>query len=98
MMNRVLSILLPLGVTVCAMAAPPDSTIINTDEVPWDVGPEEGITLKRFTGALARLNLVRWGRGHDYGAAYSRDRADSVGAVWELPNYGGGPSEPARGG
>jgi len=45
------------------MAAPPDPTIINTDEVPWDVGPEEGITLKRFTGALARLNLVRWADG-----------------------------------
>jgi len=62
-MNRVLSALLPLGITVCAMAAPPDPTIINTDEVPWDVGPEEGITLKRFTGALARLNLVRWADG-----------------------------------
>jgi quercetin dioxygenase-like cupin family protein len=62
-MNRVLSTLLLLGITVCAMAAPPDPTIINTDEVPWDVGPEDGITLKRFTGALARLNLVRWADG-----------------------------------
>ena len=62
-MNRVLSTLLLLGLTVCAMAAPPDPTIINTDEVPWDVGPEDGITLKRFTGALARLNLVRWADG-----------------------------------
>ena len=62
-MNRVLSALLLLGITVCAMAAPPDPTIINTDEVPWDVGPEDGITLKRFTGALARLNLVRWADG-----------------------------------
>ncbi len=62
-MNRVLSTLLPLGITVCAMAAPPDPTIINTDEVPWDVGPEDGITLKRFTGALARLNFVRWADG-----------------------------------
>jgi quercetin dioxygenase-like cupin family protein len=62
-MNIVLSTLLLLGITVCAMAAPPDPTIINTDEVPWDVGPEDGITLKRFTGALARLNLVRWADG-----------------------------------
>jgi quercetin dioxygenase-like cupin family protein len=62
-MNRVLSTLLLLGITVCAVAAPPGPTIINTDEVPWDVGPEEGITLKRFTGALARLNLVRWADG-----------------------------------
>ena len=62
-MNRVLSTLLLLGITVCAMAVPPDPTIINTDEVPWDVGPEDGITLKRFTGALARLNLVRWADG-----------------------------------
>ena len=59
-MNIVLRIMLPLGITVCAVAAPPEPTIVDTDAVPWDVGPAEGITLKRFTGHLARLNLVRW--------------------------------------
>ena len=59
-MKKYLSILLPLGVAVSAVAAPPDPTIVNTDEVPWEMGPEEGITLKRFNGNLARLNLVRW--------------------------------------
>jgi quercetin dioxygenase-like cupin family protein len=63
MMTKALKILFLLGIAVHAVAAPPDPTIVNTDEVPWDVGPEEGITLKRFAGALARLNLVRWADG-----------------------------------
>ncbi len=63
MIKNGLKILLPLGIVVGAVAAPPDPTIVNTDEVSWDVGPANGITLKRFTGDLVGMNLVRWAEG-----------------------------------
>ena len=52
-----------LGLTACAVAAPPEPTLVNVDDVVWENGPEEGITLKRFNGQLARLNVVRWVEG-----------------------------------
>ena len=63
MMKNSLSALLLLIVGVCAVAAPPDPTIVNTDEMSWDVGPADGITLQRFIGDLVGMNLVRWAAG-----------------------------------
>lgn len=60
---KIAGALLFLVVSVCAVAAPPDPTIVNTDEVSWDVGPANGITLKRFIGGLVGMNLVRWVEG-----------------------------------
>lgn len=60
---KIVKTLLLSGTACCALAAPPTPTVIDTDAVPWDVGPEEGITLKRFNGNLARLNIVRWANG-----------------------------------
>jgi len=62
-MNQMMKTLCLFGATVCAVAAPPMPTVIDTEAVPWDVGPEDGITLKRFNGNLARLNIVRWENG-----------------------------------
>ena len=66
MMKNRLKALLPLvaaAFAVCAVAAPPDPTIFNTEEMTWDVGPANGITLKRFIGDLVGMNLVRWAAG-----------------------------------
>lgn len=62
-MHNVFRIVLLLGVAVCVNAAPPDPIIVDTNAVAWEAGPEKGITLKRFTGHLSRLNLVRWADG-----------------------------------
>lgn len=63
MIKNSLKILLSFSVVVCAVAAPPDPTIVDTGEVTWDVGPTNGITLKRFIGDLVGMNLVRWAEG-----------------------------------
>jgi quercetin dioxygenase-like cupin family protein len=63
MMKNSLRALLLLIIAVCAVAAPPDPTIVQTEEVSWDVGPANGITLKRFIGDLVGMNLVRWAEG-----------------------------------
>ena len=63
MINKSLRALLLLAIGVCAVAAPPDPTIVNTEEVSWDEGPANGITLKRFIGDLVGMNLVRWAEG-----------------------------------
>ncbi len=63
MLKKTLKALILLGLGVCAVAAPPDPTIVNTEEMSWDVGPANGITLKRFIGDLVGMNLVRWAEG-----------------------------------
>jgi quercetin dioxygenase-like cupin family protein len=62
-MKMTLRALALLAVGVCAFAAPPDPTIVDTEELAWDVGPADGITLKRFIGDLVGMNLVRWAEG-----------------------------------
>lgn len=63
MIKNSLRTLLLLVMATCAVAAPPDPTIVNTEEMPWVVGPAEGITLQRFIGDLVGMNLVRWAAG-----------------------------------
>ena len=63
MIKNSLRALLLLIIAVSAVAAPPDPTIVNTEEMSWDVGPANGITLKRFIGGLVGMNLVRWAAG-----------------------------------
>ncbi len=62
-MRKLLGLTIVLGFALHASAQPPDATIFKTGDVPWDTGPENGITLKRFNGNLARINLVRWADG-----------------------------------
>ena len=62
-MKKLISLIAVLGFALPAFAQLPDAVIYKTGEVPWDTGPETGITLKRFNGNLARINLVRWADG-----------------------------------
>lgn len=62
-MKQILKTLLLFGAVVGVVGAQPTPTVIDTDAVPWDNGPADGITLKRFNGNLARINLVRWENG-----------------------------------
>lgn len=65
-MNTIVKLLTSMAILVglsSVIAAPPGATVIDTNAVDWVDGPAPGITLKRFAGALARMNLVRWADG-----------------------------------
>ena len=62
-MKRILRTVVLFAAAVGVVGAQPIPTVIDTDMVPWDVGPADGITLKRFNGNLARINIVRWEGG-----------------------------------
>ncbi len=62
-MKRFFGLIIVLSFAPGTFAQSPDATIFKTNDVPWDSGPENGITLKRFNGNLARINLVRWADG-----------------------------------
>ena len=62
-MKQILRALGLFGAAVAVAGAQPTPTVVDTDAVPWDNGPADGITLKRFNGNLARINIVRWERG-----------------------------------
>ena len=46
-----------------AIAAPPDPTIVNSNDLEWSEGSLEGVTIKQFPGELGRMNIVRYAAG-----------------------------------
>ncbi len=54
-----------LGVLVAtvAFAAPPDPTIVSSDDLEWSEGSRDGVTIKQFPGELGRMNIVRYAAG-----------------------------------
>lgn len=62
-LTRVIPMLVPLGLVVCASAAPPEETIVNVNDVPWSDGIADGATGKQFVGELLRLHITRYQKG-----------------------------------
>ncbi len=54
-----------LAVLSCAaaFAAPPDPTIVSSDDLQWSEGSLEGVTIKQFPGVLGPINIVRYAAG-----------------------------------
>ena len=41
-------------------AAPPDPTIVSSNDLQWSEGSLDGVTIKQFPGELGHMNIVRY--------------------------------------